>query len=408
MRRRKDCYGKRRKTVAILITGILFILGMTLKKSKCIYFLQFWWMWALMSFCEDYERYDYYNYVAKYIRSGTEEFKIVNSEFGYTILCRLLNSTGITFDAANAIIVFFILLVIMSTIPKYTEFFTIPSSLYMIYPMFRNGIQIRNAIVSAIVIYSFKFLLRRGVKEDIKYIICVMVAVTIHSAAIIYILLLPAKYLDEKKLRKFTLISGISVIYIMSFMSPILSLLFGEERLRQKMTVKNSIGQMLMMAFWQLSFFAVLMMMRKKRKKTVCINKGVNMYEDMIIKANLILLVIAPLYYVDFSLERIFQNLMVLDYIYFAIFIKEIKIKKAICIETALFLGWFCVATVILEVWHANAWEEIVLAYMNNNAVINDFVAFIPAILLIMLIAYVLALFDINRARIRWRKMRIG
>ncbi len=390
--------------MSIIITISLFIIGMISKRSKCIYFLQFCWMWILMSFCENIYRFDYQNYLMKFYNSGINQITIINSEFGYTLLNKFFYMIGMNFEQTNMIFNLFILSLIAYSIPKYTTYITVPSSLYLIYPLFINGVQIRNSLSSAIIIFSIQFLLESDLKSTIKFIVCVLLATTLHTTSIVYVLLVVAKYFNISKIRKITAVLMFSIYIIQQVFSFWLQILFGEQRYIEKFAIKNTISETLFMIVWQLSLLISIILIKRKKNKSFLYNSNANnRYDELVIKVNVLMLIIMPLYYLDFSVERLVRNLLVINFIYFAEFLKAIDKENKnnfSRIETSIFLGWFMGSAFIFEGWYADHWKNTVLSYLNQNMIVNHTMNYILMLIVIATISVFLYVLDVKKVKI--------
>ena len=97
------------------------------------------------------------------------------------------------------------LLLISSTILKYSKKPSFVLSLFYIFPLVDAVIQKRNFISFAIIIYAVRYLFDK--KSNFKYIIFCVLATGFHSSSIIYILLLFVNYFKSLKLKTVIVLS---------------------------------------------------------------------------------------------------------------------------------------------------------------------------------------------------------
>ena len=340
----------------------------------------------------------------KFYNSGINQITIINSEFGYTLLNKFFYMIGMNFEQTNMIFNLFILSLIAYSIPKYTTYITVPSSLYLIYPLFINGVQIRNSLSSAIIIFSIQFLLESDLKSTIKFIVCVLLATTLHTTSIVYVLLVVAKYFNISKIRKITAVLMFSIYIIQQVFSFWLQILFGEQRYIEKFAIKNTISETLFMIVWQLSLLISIILIKRKKNKSFLYNSNANnRYDELVIKVNVLMLIIMPLYYLDFSVERLVRNLLVINFIYFAEFLKAIDKENKnnfSRIETSIFLGWFMGSAFIFEGWYADHWKNTVLSYLNQNMIVNHTMNYILMLIVIATISVFLYVLDVKKVKI--------
>lgn len=385
--------------------GILFILGMLTKKSKIIYYLQFFWIWIILSFCENMFRPDYQNYLRAFERYGTQKFEIINSEIGYAFTNKVLYAMGFDFNTANMIYVTFILILLFTTIPRYTKYITIPSSLYMLFPVFLNGIQIRSSISAAILIWSLKYLEDDDIVSTLKYVLCIIIATTFHSTSFIYLLLVFAKYWNTIRIRRLMILLVLSIMGLINIAAPWLRIIFGDQRYENKFLVGNNTRlETLMMCGWQFTLFIIILLMYNKKKKKYIVESQ----DTLILRINLLMLAILPLYYLDFSTERLIRGLMVINFCYAANFSEQLGIKcgkKAGMLEKILFASWFGISCIYFEGLHSHRLQNVVMVYLNENQVFNQPMNYIFLLFAIAFIGIVLFVF--SNVKIRIKKIEI-
>lgn len=381
------------------IMALLFLLGMTLKKSKCIYFLEFIFMWVILSFCENTKRFDYENYTLAFKRFGIQAASVSNSEIGYQWLNRLFYGWGFGFEQLNMLLVFVSLLLVAATIPKYTKNISIVSSLYMIYPLFLNGIQIRNMIVASVILWGIQYLLLEEKRSVPKYILCVAVAVTFHSAAIIYLGLIAVVYCSERQIGTISMLGLFVITSVFQFIYPFLQILFGQERLASKITDMNTYFQVLLAVLWQASICIIVFFLSRHQKNHVA---------GLIHKVNLFMLIILPLYYIDFSMERLQRNILLLSFLVFANSFTDSGDARRVEIRIWQlgFLGWFFASAIVFEGWYSDHWEKTVLPYLQQNTVFCHFGDYIVVAMLLLLFAVLLFVMDSKRVVIRLPAMK--
>jgi len=173
------------------------------KKSHVIFIFSIVFLWVLMAFT--YGNADESIYISRYTdwKSWTE-----NTEPLYNLLMVGFNTLGASFQTYKAIITAIQLILISSTILKYSKYPNLVILLYSVFPFAIDVAQMRNALSASIVIFSVRFLIdqdRRKTgkllsKNDLYFIFCVFVATMVHAASLIYISLLLVKKLNMKHL----------------------------------------------------------------------------------------------------------------------------------------------------------------------------------------------------------------
>lgn len=363
--------------MALVITGILFCLGMVFRNSKTIYTIEFVWMWILLSFCNNTNRPDFMNYLHGYNRySSGNDIVVKNSEVGYKVLCKLLNELGLNFNQALMVMIFIVLFLLSISIKKYTESIAMVSSLFMLYPLFMHGIQVRNAIAMSIIVFGFRYLFEEKKTSLIKYGVCVIVAVLFHSTAIIYFLLILTKLINKKNLKYWVMIFVCLVAVASRIDLSILRSIFGGERYEAKFFIgNNTILETALMILWQLAGTILLILLYFRVKNTEEYLNSCHLIQainENIIRINMILLAILPLYYLDASTERLYRNILVLNFVLVANCIQITGIKREInfVIHYVGLVGWYLFSFVCYEVVYHNRWEYFLKGYFMENDMI--------------------------------------
>ena len=205
------------------ITILLFLMSIFSKKNKVLYIVLFIWMWILMAFTTgiaDEQEVYMSRYASPELWSG-------NSEILYNAIILLFRKAGCTFYRYKAIITFIQLLLIFTTVWKLSKYPNIVCCLYMIYPFPLNIAQMRHALATAIFVFAIRYLFEDDkilIKinkfklswSDFKYICLILIAACIHSASLIWLVLLVAKKFGLKTNIVFTVFFNFLIIFLLS------------------------------------------------------------------------------------------------------------------------------------------------------------------------------------------------
>lgn len=142
-------------------------------------------------------------------------------EFGYQLLAKISANLGLNYNQFLLVISILGLGLISSTIKLFTNRISYVLGLYFIYPFIWDVVQIRNFLAMSIIIYGIRYLISEN-KNYYKYILCVLLASTVHVSSLFYLFLILVKIKDINKLS-----IGIifTVIISLLFMPQILSIL---------------------------------------------------------------------------------------------------------------------------------------------------------------------------------------
>lgn len=381
--------------ISLIITGCLVIFSILLKHSKILYFLDFSWMWIQLAYCTDFNRVDYPNYVRRYNLIMQDDIK--STEYGYAWLNKILYGLNFDFDTAYAIMMLLTLIAIAIWIPKVTTQYTEAAALMLIYPLYVNGIQIRSFIASVFIMYSIKYLIRGDKKSLVIYCLFCLIAASIQSSSIIYLLLIIPRKCNAKKLVIYTFLMAFGSFFIIRFFNSFFSLIFGADRFEEKTMIKNTIIEAGMIGVWQLTFLLTILLLTKiviKEDKTYTMSTA----DRTVLKILIFLSFLIPMYTMDFSLERILRGLLPLYYCYFFNMVKRVNSERRIYVK-GMFYGWFVITALIFNIFVSDRWNIIMKAFLCNNDVINNPLNHLGLFFILSICLFYIFVFDINCVR---------
>jgi hypothetical protein len=148
-----------------------------------------------------------------------------SSEILFELLINLCRIAGMSYVQYKALLCIVILTLIGSTIWKLNSYPNIVLILYFICPFALNSAQLRWAAASSILIFGYRYLIndhsaRVGSKKrnitanDIRYIVCVILATLTHTAAVFGLLLLLAKKIGVKSSMIWTIVFNVFFLFI--------------------------------------------------------------------------------------------------------------------------------------------------------------------------------------------------
>lgn len=191
--------------IVAIVSFALILLSITFKRSKSLFTILFLWMWIIMAFTTDIAD-EKEVYMSRYM---SPELWANSSELLYSEIISVSNKFGLSFYAFKATITFIQLLLIFCTINKFSKFPNLVACLFMLYPFPLNVAQMRNALATSIFVFSMRYLIGDDLetkvkrfkltKNDVKYIVSILVASMVHSASLIWLVLLFAKKFNLKK-----------------------------------------------------------------------------------------------------------------------------------------------------------------------------------------------------------------
>lgn len=133
---------------------------------------------------------DFVGYYDIFERINVTGFNVVGATPGWFILCRLFGILGFNYYGMSLILTFVACLLLHKLFSKFDANENVIWAVMLVFPLLINGIQIRFFFAMAIVTFGLKYLIFNNKFALLKYSICVLLASTIHSAAIIFIILI--------------------------------------------------------------------------------------------------------------------------------------------------------------------------------------------------------------------------
>lgn len=318
--------------IGLLITVILILLGLILKKSKILFFIQIIWMWILQA-----------------LNSGGVDFSINKDIFDvsiykqwnwlngglYNLICYYFKINNYSYIFMNSILVSIGLFLIIITVRKYTKNICFVMSLLYIYPFADNIIQKRFFLAAAIIIFAIPYLFKNDRKSTFIYIILCIIAGQFHVSAYIYILFLAVKKVSYKTLKKVIPIIIIFSFIIKPIIPKIAILIFPASKVNLYFYIfKTSLSGALFWMLFQIGFIVLIYMIKDKNEN--------NEYLNNLKKISLFSLVFLPLLFYEPTFIRIYRTILIFNYIAFAQIQKSYINNYRIVINKNIFLLTSC------------------------------------------------------------------
>ncbi|OMF21227.1 EpsG family protein [Paenibacillus sp. FSL H8-0259] len=319
------------------IAGILAVLGLKVKKSKILFVVLFSFMWMLFGW--NTWNADYYGYQQTYYSIGSynifyEYFE--QFEIGYRYFSRFLFSLGVDYDTFLIVYSLIGLLLIGSTIIKFTSKPGYVLALYFIYPFLMDIVQIRNFMAMALIIYGVRYLFSSKKVDLIKYVFFVFLAASFQSAGLFYLILLFAKMKSVKKLVNWVTLITAFLVFMLFLMKSGYSVPFlgSVSYFSTKTSIITRIGYF----FYFIIGFQLVRFSYEKIKDNIHEKELNNLstqkdhtiikMADVIYKVNIIILSVYPLLFFSVDFIRLYRNILPISYILFSIAVSQSRNKK--------------------------------------------------------------------------------
>lgn len=331
-----------------LVCALNVIWGVMKRKSNVLYAIAFIVIFTLMSF--NIEGPDIGNYIEAYETVGEAAslryaFSSTYMERGYTLLMYCANKIGMDFFAFRIVLSVVCLALFASTIRYFKVNPNFIVGLYMVHLFFFDTIQLRNCIIQFIVLFALRYLFQKSGRSILKYIVCIIVAGSIHTLAWLYLSLLLIRLMKQKR--------GYAILFIISAVSfsvcvvvqPVLpSILSIVSRILHRGTgYFESLRRFNQFAVLALHFLAFLPLWLYV--KTVTDEPTRNQLR-LIMRMEIILSLFLPFCFINNNFNRIFRNFLIMEMIGLVLLYEKATLKTKKRCARAVFpviiaIGWF-------------------------------------------------------------------
>lgn len=188
---------------AYAIPIILFFVGLKANKSKLVTIMFLAYFWILMGLNTNSP--DYLSYERYYLYTNQ-----VNVEWGFALLCNLMRNMGLTYFQFRMVFAAFYSILTVATAKRLTSHVNYVLAMFLLLPFIINVSGIRYALAAMIVCYGIPYLMPDYKHGNLKYIICVVIASSIHVSSLFFLVYLFAK----KKYRIFQYCLIVIVVFI--------------------------------------------------------------------------------------------------------------------------------------------------------------------------------------------------
>lgn len=204
------------------VSVILILSNLFAKKSKLLYFVTFLWMWILMAGTFDIA--DESIYISRYTAPQSWGS---STEYLYLFIILLFNKLGMDFIHFKIAITFIELILITSTIWRFSSYPNIVLVFYFLFPFPLHIAQMRSALAAAIFIWGIRYIKEDDGKKvsifnwevsrnDLKYVIVILIASLVHVQSVGWLILLVAKKFSVRFTVLFTILFNIAIYFIFS------------------------------------------------------------------------------------------------------------------------------------------------------------------------------------------------
>lgn len=202
---------------------ILLCLSIAKPKSKCVFMASLIVMWVIMTFITG--NADETVYLSRYNNSLDWA---LNTELLFQFINTACKNIGLSFIQYKGALAFIVLILIGSTIYKFSKYPNLVLVFYFLCPFPLNVSQLRFALATSIFVFGYRYLISEDERtkkilgkvistDDVKFVFCVILASLVHSVAIIWLFLLFVKKMTLKQDITFTALFS---LFIFEFFNP--------------------------------------------------------------------------------------------------------------------------------------------------------------------------------------------
>lgn len=306
-----------------IIQILNFIVAHFNKESKLIGFLTLLFIWMLLA--GNTSNLDMGNYINYYNNSVTTKYN-ETIEVGYLFLQKVGNALGLDYTRFKLFSIIPCLILIHSTIKKFSTNYHYVYFFYMLYVMFMDAVQIRNFMAISIVIYSIRFLMEFGKKNVLKYVISILIATSIHTSSFIYILLIFINGRMKKTLIKIV-VGATFVLCIITFLNdnqiPLINNILqviDYEKVNVYLSTSTRFG-FLYPFFLHILNFIVILWARNIMKNFILKHNKLNgnikymNFINLVFWINFLAFMFFPLYMMNLNFYRLTRNFIIINLI---------------------------------------------------------------------------------------------
>ena len=312
-------------------------------------------------------------------------------EPGYFLLCKLFSCLGFTWDQAYKLLVLFIIFSVAYSIMKNVNNICIPAALFLMYPAIMNSYNTSTGVAMGVMLIAIQFLIEDKKNCTLKYIVGVLIATSIHTLAMFYLIFLllkiPTRFLKWKL--RITVALGIILFMFINRLSVLIDIM-GETRYNYYfLNTHVTFGTAIVTILWQISIvLLVYFLVNFRIGKKIIINKGndnkVAFYE-FVEEIFLLLLVICPLYFYTFTYIRVTRSVLIYIYILYAKWLENKEEGEVL--KQFIFLVWVVLTILGFNIVVKSDFEQVIKSfYLYNNFHLNYMDNFLVVYLFLVLI----------------------
>lgn len=319
-------------------------------------------LWILMGFNLDNPDYMFYENLFYRVESG---ITTVSVEGGFLFLVKIAVGIGINYQIFLICYSAFGLILICSSIIKYTKKPSFVLIAYFCYPFLLDLTQLRHFMAVAIFVFSIRYLKEYNAKNLIKYCALILIAASQQILALSFLVYLLVYMNNSKRAIRIavvlTIFNLVGFKYILK--SSLVEKIFSLRGKEVNYVGGYSIGQVIMYGM----FFGVLLVLCYILYRND-MNKDKSY--DFIFKICMYSSIFIPFIMIDFQYTRLFRASIIIIYIYISNQISKLN-KRDMFIWQGFFLVFMIFIWIKLFGPGSGYFEEITCPVFQSNSILN-------------------------------------
>lgn len=355
-----------------IITILCILLGFRYTDSKIIFRIQGLWVFILLGFARNIPDFAVYKGLYNlYGRMDITPSVFLHNEPLYILLEVLGNKCNLSYEMFYTILLGISVLVLMYIIKENSNRPGIAMSLFMIYPLYSWGFQVRSRIMMLFIFLGLTALAKNKKNKYFVLFICWLAALGFHiSALLMGVVFLTVFNIETiKKMLPSILLLGMAVIVLMELLVTFDQYI--PERYRLYLFSANRAGmiKMIFVGCWQYAGTFLLQYFIKfsSKEQLSCEQKK---WILTIQKVSYLMLAIIPLYYFSIIFTRLIYFLLIAYYIVISNVIMNLKfrIKNSKKIYSIIFIVYIVLIFLYVDALWGNNYRTVILPFYYNNA----------------------------------------
>lgn len=356
--------------VLMMISIMIMFGGLLVQRSKLYYCLQVFLL-ILLAGLNTYSQDFDINERLYYSGGGINDISL-SPNIAYNFLVSVFKVNGADFITYNCCISAISILLISYVIKRDCRNYNVAILLVYLYPFAEMIIQKRFLPAMAVMLFATKYLHERKISSDLKYIACLLLAFSLHTSMLFYIVffVLSKVYTKDEKKRSIV----IAALFFMElvgvrFIPTLLGFFYPADKVELYFITFAESSSLFKFVCWttaHLTFVGLIYYVYHHTNK--------NRLSKFVYDINIFSLLIIPLYNFDPVFMRLFRIVAIYNYIYLCNFMPQSLLVQKTNIVASL--GIVILAGIYFYIWYIAGignmtFERMILPIYDSNLLVD-------------------------------------